>query len=74
MNEKEKLDLSDMIKKIVNTGITVLIVEHDVKMVMNLADKIYVLNSGEKLAEGSPNEIANNKAVIEAYLGSEELV
>lgn len=74
MNEKEKLDLSDMIKKIVNTGITVLIVEHDVKMVMNLADKIYVLNSGEKLAEGSPNEIANNKAVIEAYLGLEELV
>ena len=50
-------------------GITVLIVEHDMAMVMSIADKIYVINSGKNLAEGTGEEIANNESVIEAYLG-----
>ena len=69
MNTKEKNDLNDKIRKIIAMGTTVLLVEHDMSLVMNIADKIYVLNSGYNLAEGTPSEIANNPDVIEAYLG-----
>lgn len=69
MNSKEKIDLSNMIKEIIKMGITVLIVEHDMDLVMNIADKIFVINSGKNLASGTPEEVANNKDVIEAYLG-----
>ena len=72
MNSQEKMQLNEKIKEIINRGITVLLVEHDMSMVMNIADKIYVLNSGKNLAEGTPEEIANNPAVIEAYLGRGE--
>ena len=72
MNSQEKMQLNEKIKEIINRGITVLLVEHDMSMVMNIADKIFVLNSGKNLADGSPVEIANNPAVIEAYLGRGE--
>lgn len=72
MNSQEKMQLNDKIKHITNMGITVLLVEHDMSMVMNIADKIYVLNSGRNLAEGTPDEIVNNPDVIEAYLGRGE--
>lgn len=72
MNETETDNLFDLIKKIQSMGITVLIIEHDMPLVMRLCDRITVLNFGEKLAEGTPIEIQNNEAVIEAYLGSEE--
>lgn len=72
MNEKETDSLYDLIKMIQSKGITVLIIEHDMPLVMKLCDRITVLNFGEKLAEGSPIEIQNNQAVVEAYLGKEE--
>ncbi|WP_066288041.1 ABC transporter ATP-binding protein [Bacillus sp. FJAT-29937] len=72
MNETETASLFGLIKKIQARGITVLIIEHDMPLVMKLCDRIMVLNFGKKLAEGTPAEIQNNEAVIEAYLGSEE--
>ena len=70
MNLKEKNDLSDRLRKITEMGITILIVEHDMSLVMNVADRIFVINSGKNLAQGTPSEIAVNPEVIEAYLGS----
>ena len=69
MNSTEKMELNERIRQIIDMGITVLIVEHDMAMVMNIADKIFVLNSGSLLAEGTSEEISSNEAVIEAYLG-----
>ncbi|BAQ09601.1 branched-chain amino acid ABC transporter [Bacillus sp. OxB-1] len=72
MNEKETKDLFDLIKKIQSLNITVLLIEHDMPLVMKICDRIVVLNFGKKIAEGTPEEIRNNKEVIEAYLGVEE--
>lgn len=72
MNETGTESLFDLIKKVQARGVTVLIIEHDMPLVMKLCDRITVLNSGKKLAEGTPEEIQNNQTVIEAYLGSEE--
>lgn len=72
MNETETAGLFDLIKQVQTRGVTVLIIEHDMPLVMKLCDHITVLNFGKKLAEGTPEEIQNNPAVIEAYLGSEE--
>lgn len=69
MNGKEKEKLSEIIKKINKKGITVLLVEHDMKLVMKITDTICVLNYGKKLALGNPSAIQNNKEVVEAYLG-----
>ena len=69
----EKEDLDVLIRSIQKRGMTILLIEHDMKLVMGIADRIYVLNYGEKLAEGSPEEITNNPEVIKAYLGGEVL-
>lgn len=71
MNVEETVEMMSLINKIRDRGITVLLIEHDMKAVMGLCERITVLNFGKKLAEGSPDEIRKNKDVIEAYLGGE---
>ena len=71
VNPEETAGLADLIRKFVRHGITVCLIEHKMDMIMRLADKIMVLNYGEKIAEGTPAQIRSNPAVIDAYLGSE---
>ncbi|MCX6001199.1 MAG: ABC transporter ATP-binding protein [Chloroflexi bacterium] len=71
MNPSETAVMSDKIRQIRERGITVLIVEHDMRAVMSLCNRIVVLNLGEKLVEGTPDRIKNDQRVIEAYLGKQ---
>jgi len=72
LNPAESEEIIQLILDIKKRGdITQMVIEHDMKAIMRISDRIVVLNSGEKLAEGSPEEIVNNQAVVEAYLGSE---
>jgi len=69
LNNRETSELAGLIRKIRDAGVTVVLVEHDMELVMDICDRIVVLNLGEKLAEGTPREIQENQAVIAAYLG-----
>ena len=68
-NPTETAEIDGLVRKIADGGITVVLVEHDMKMVMNISDRILVLDYGKKLAEGAAREVRRDPAVIAAYLG-----
>ncbi|TAL76929.1 MAG: ABC transporter ATP-binding protein [Burkholderiaceae bacterium] len=70
LNHTETGEISELIKKIASSGLTVVLVEHDMKMVMHISDHVTVLNYGTKLASGTVAEVRQNPAVISAYLGT----
>lgn len=71
LNNRETRDIDALIQQVAQDGVTVVLVEHDMHLVMNVSDHIIVLDHGRKLAEGTAEEVRNNPAVIEAYLGTE---
>lgn len=71
LTRMETTQMMEIVRGIRKEGVTVLLVEHDMHLVMNLSDEIVVLNFGEKIGEGTPEEIQNDKKVVEVYLGTE---
>ena len=71
-NPQEKVELGELIRKIRDRGYAVLLIEHDMSLVMKISDRISVLDFGQKIAEGKPEEIQNSQRVIDAYLGVAE--
>jgi branched-chain amino acid transport system ATP-binding protein len=69
MNTGETADMTRLIREIADTGITVLLVEHDMRVVMNISDQVWVINYGQVIASGTPEEVRGNPEVISAYLG-----
>ena len=69
LNNRETSELASLIRRIRESGVTVVLVEHDMELVMEICDRIVVLNLGKKLAEGTPRDIQENRLVIDAYLG-----
>lgn len=74
LNPTEIEEMSELLRRIREMGITILIIEHILQAIMTLSDRIAVLNYGEKIAEGTPEEIGRNQRVVEAYLGEEYVI
>lgn len=73
MNHEEAMFVVENIKKINEQGVTVLVIEHNMKVILNIATRVVVLNFGNKIAEGKPEQVMNKEEVIEAYLGTETI-
>ena len=73
LNNEESMTMLNQIRSIHGRGITIMLVEHDMKVVMNLCTRIVVLNFGKKIADDVPEKIVQNQQVIDSYLGSEEI-
>jgi branched-chain amino acid transport system ATP-binding protein len=73
MNHEEAMFVVDNIKKISEQGVTVILIEHNMRVLLNIATRVVVLNFGNKIAEGKPEEVMNKQEVIEAYLGTETI-
>ncbi len=74
LNPTEVAQMIDLVRRIRERGVSVFMIEHLMQAIMNLSDRIIVLNLGRKLAEGKPDEVVNNPDVVEAYLGSPDIV
>jgi branched-chain amino acid transport system ATP-binding protein len=70
LNPRETRDLDELIRRIADSGVTVILVEHDMRLVMSLSQHIVVLNYGRKIAEGTPDEVGRDAEVLSAYLGA----
>jgi len=73
MNHQEAMFVVENIKKINEQGVTVLVIEHNMKVILNIATRVVVFNFGNKIADGKPQEVMNKQEVIEAYLGTETI-
>jgi len=73
MNHEEAMFVVENIKKISDQGVTVILIEHNMRVLLDLVTRVVVLNFGNKIAEGKPEKVMNNQEVIEAYLGTEQI-
>ncbi|HYX79106.1 MAG TPA: hypothetical protein VE976_00715 [Actinomycetota bacterium] len=70
MNPRETIELRDQIARLRDRGVTVLVIEHDMRVVKGVSDRVIALDYGRKIAEGTYEEVANDPQVVEAYLGT----
>ncbi|HVP42988.1 MAG TPA: hypothetical protein VMS96_06120, partial [Terriglobales bacterium] len=73
LNPTEIAQMIDLVRRVRDSGVSVFMIEHLMQAVMNLSDRIVVLNFGQKLAEGRPEEVARDPQVVEAYLGDDKI-